>query len=277
MTRRPAASGAPRPRRASARVLFVSGVCAGALLGLSGCSALVLEKAPAPAPSAGHASAAARPSPSARPSAPPSPVAAPALTDAQAQAALIGEADLGEPWAATQGAATWRDGLLKATTARPECARLLDALYTDRLLGAPARAVVGLDDIWDQAQLRHQVVARPPAEVDRALAWLASLPGRCGRFTAASAHAGPLDVTVDDLALPEAGDARQGLLVTVTTRDPDEPVVLTLLAAAVRVGDDAFTVTTGGLGDVPPEAVDAAVDLGARRLAEVRRQGRVQV
>ncbi|MFI9150971.1 hypothetical protein [Streptomyces sp. NPDC053367] len=254
------------------RPVVASLLCAGALLATSACSAIVMERAAAPSGSASPATA--RPP---RSSAPPSPAAQPALTDAQAQDALISEADLGEPWAPTQGAATWRDAFLKATATQPDCARLLDALYTDELLGAPGRAAVGLDDGWDEAQLRHQVAVRPRAEVDRALEWLASLPGRCARFTATAALGRSLEVTVTDLPLPEAGDARQGLLVTVTEEAGDEPLTLTLLAAAVRVGDDAFTVTSGGLGDVPPEVVDAAVDLGARRLAEVRRQGRVQV
>ncbi|MFF0201166.1 hypothetical protein [Streptomyces sp. NPDC005017] len=201
----------------------------------------------------------------------------PALTTAQAQAALITEADLGEPWAPTQGAATWRDAFLKATATQPDCGRLLDALYTDELLGAPARAAVGLDDGWDEAQLRHQVTARPPAELDRALTWLGALPQKCGRFTATSSRATQLSVTVDEIALPEVGDARQGLLVTVSEESEGEWVTLTVLAAAVRVGEDAFTVTTGGLGEVPPEALEAALHLGAQRLAEVRRQGRVQV
>lgn len=38
------------------------------------------------------------------------------LTDEQARAALLTQSDLGAPWTATQGAATWRDQLLKATT-----------------------------------------------------------------------------------------------------------------------------------------------------------------
>jgi hypothetical protein len=255
------------------RPLVASLLCAGALLATSGCSALVMDRAAAPSGSA--SSATPRP---ARPSArPPSPSGPAPLTDAQARSALISEADLGEPWMPTQGAATWRDAFLKATAAQPDCARLLDALYTDRLLGAPGRAVVGLDDGWDEAQLRHQVAVRPRPELDRALEWMASLPGRCARFTARAARGRELEVTVTDLALPEEGDARQGLLVTVTDEAGDEPVTLTLLAAAVRVGDDAFTVTSGGLGDVPPEAIDAVVYLGAERLAEVRRQARVQV
>jgi hypothetical protein len=48
--------------------------------------------------------------------------------------------------------------------------------------------------------------------------------------------------------------------------------VLTLDVAAVRVGDDAITVTTGGTGTVNPAATQLALQTGTQRLAEVRRQ-----
>ncbi|MFJ5774882.1 hypothetical protein [Streptomyces sp. NPDC093094] len=269
---RPASLGTSRAPRA----VLASVLCTGTLLVTAACSALELGTGDPRQDATTASSSPARTRP-AKPSAPASAAAAPALTDAQAQAALISEADLGEPWVPTQGAATWRDAFLKVRGAQPDCGRLMEALYADELLGAPARAAVGLDDLWDEAQLRHQVTAQSPAEVDRALARLATLPQKCGRFRVTAERGGALDVTVDEVALPPAGDARQGLLVTVTAGGADDPVTLTLVAAAVRVGEDAFTVTGGGLGDVPPEAVDAAVQLGALRLAEVRRQGRVQV
>jgi hypothetical protein len=65
--------------------------------------------------------------------------------------------------------------------------------------------------------------------------------------------------------------------VTATIDWQGEPVTLTVDVAAVRVGEDAFTLTNGGLGDVYTEVTAAATELGARRLAEVRKQGRVQV
>ncbi len=92
-----------------------------------------------------------------------SPAAAPVLTPAQAQSALLTDADLGAPWTPTQGTATWRDSLLKAKTNIPDCQRLLDALYADELLGTPAtaQAATTLDDPDDEAQLRYQVAAFP--------------------------------------------------------------------------------------------------------------------
>ena len=88
---------------------------------------------------------------------------------------------------------------------------------------------------------------------------------------------------VADLPLPEVGSARQGLRVTLTLwgtagDNPDGmPTVLALDVAAVRAGQDAFALVNGGVGDVPNEATQAAVQLGVRRLADVRKQGRVQV
>jgi hypothetical protein len=221
------------------------------------------------------------------------------LTAVQAGAALLTETDLGAPWTPTQSTATWRDGLLKATAsaASPDCQRLLDALYADEILGAPSapRAAVTLDDPGDQAQLRYQVSAHRAADVDRVLGWLRTLPQTCGRFTAGTTRAGLQDVQVGEEQLPQVGDARQGLRVTLTAADAEGSAagggvtgtagaparaagtagaagVLTLDVAVVRIGDDAITVTTGGPGAVPPAATQLALQLGAQRLTEVRRQ-----
>ncbi|WP_225832460.1 hypothetical protein [Streptomyces sp. NK08204] len=200
------------------------------------------------------------------------------LTDAQAQAALIDQNDLGAPWSATRGAATWRDGMLKATTTAAECQRLLDALYADELLGAPPRVAIGLDDTDTDAQLRFQIGARRPADVDAVLNWLKTMPDKCARFTATTQDGTAEDVRVSDAPLPKAGNARQGLHLTLTTTTQDgDDTVLTLDVAAVRVGQDAFALTNGGLGDVPDEATQAAVQVGALRLADVRRQGGTRV
>jgi hypothetical protein len=210
----------------------------------------------------------------------PAPAGAPALTEAQAQAALISEADLGEPWTPTQGAATWRDGMLKATTEKPDCQPLLDALYSEEILGADARtlAAVALDDTWDEAQLRYQIVDRPPAEMARALTWLRELPKKCGRFMTTTAHGAHENVEVGAMELPDVGDARQALhIVLAIPEDYDEPLTLTLDVAAVRVGDDAIVVTNGGLGEVPASATRTAVELGVHRLSEIRKQGRTEI
>lgn len=261
----------PRP---PVRVLTAPALALGALLTATACGA-----GDTGAAAKSSSSASSSPSPArtgTAPSTAPSPAAAPALTEAQAQAALITEADLGEPWSATQGAATWRDGMLKASTEKPDCRRLLDMLYTEEFFGPDARtrAVTGLDDDWDGAQMRYQVVAHPPKEVDRTLDWLRSLPDKCGEFTAVTATGTLERAAVWETELPEVGDARQGLRIAVSDGEEN---TLTVDLAAVRVGADAIVLTNGGLGDVPAEWTWAATELGAHRVAEVRKQGRAQV
>jgi hypothetical protein len=252
------------------RTLLASPVLLAGLLAVPACATLGLEHPPTARP----ALPTVQPS-SSRPAAP---VATPGLTDAQARAALITDTDLGEPWTPTRGAATWRDGMLKATTPTADCRKLLDGLYADELLGAPARAVVALDDADTGAQLRYQLSDRRPKEVDRVLAWLRTLPRTCARFTAKGPDGLVLDAQVSELALPEVGDARQGLRVTLTDWDTEgDPLVLALDVAVVRAGQDTFALTNGGVDDVPNEATQAAVQLGVQRLAEVRKRGRVQV
>jgi hypothetical protein len=202
------------------------------------------------------------------------------LTEAQAQAALITNADLGEPWGPTRGASTWRDGLLKATTEDGDCQRLLDTLYTEELFGTPAgpRATASFDDAETDAQVRYQVAAHPPADVDRTLAWLKSLPGRCGEFTAATTRGGVQTVQVSDMPLPPVGDARQALRVTLAGETEDgELTYLTMDLAAVRVGEEAITLTNAGLDEVYEEVTQQTVELGAQRLTEIAKQGRAQI
>ncbi|QBJ91498.1 hypothetical protein D0Z67_15190 [Streptomyces seoulensis] len=257
-------------RTRGARVLLPLG----SLLALSGCATLGLEHPPTATYSL--------PTVEKPPANSKSPAAGgSALTDAQAQAALVTESDLGSPWTAAGSIATWRDGMLKARSEVAECQRLLDALYSDQVLGAPARVAVALDDPDAGAQLRYQIGARRPSDVDADLKWLGEMPAKCARFTATTQTGWTEDVQVSDLPLPEVGDKRQGLRVTLTATDPENPDAdeqsLTLELAAARVGEDAFALTNGSTGDVPNDATQAAVQIGALRLADVRRQGRAQV
>lgn len=202
------------------------------------------------------------------------------LTEAQAQAALITDADLGEPWRPTRGARTWRDGLLKATTQDRDCQRLLDALYTEELFGTPAgpRAAAAFDDPGTDAQVRYQVAAHPPADVDRTLAWLKSLPGKCGEFTAATTRGRVQTVQVGDMPLPRVGDTRQALRVTLTGETEEgELTYLTMDLAAVRVGEEAITLTNAGLDEVYEEVTQQTAKLGAERLTEITKQGRARI
>ncbi|MGW2421947.1 hypothetical protein ACWC0C_22300 [Streptomyces sp. NPDC001709] len=260
--------GLPIPRGRLRLSLIAAG-----LIAAGGCAAFGLrqpETAPQPLPTVD------KPSPT--PKAPARPDGS-TLTDEQAQAALINETDLGAPWTATRGAATWHDGLLKATTTAADCKPLLEALYTDDLFGAPARVAVGLDNGDSDAQLRYQIAARRPADVDKALAWLGTMPARCARFTATTETGITEDIQVTGAPLPEVGDARQGLRVSVAATATDgRQSLLRVEVAAVRVGPDAFALTNGSMSDVPPnDATQAAVQIGALRLADIRKQGRAQV
>lgn len=234
------------------------------------------------------------------PAALPSPGLPPALTRGQARAALVTAGDLGEAWEPTRGAATWRDELLKATAGRTDCRRLLDVLYTEDLFGTAAatapRATTALDDADGGAQLHYRVTSYRAADLDRTLAWLGTLPDACGHFTARAAHGTVRDVRVTGLHLPEAGDARGGLRVTVGAAPPDAATdtgtgdeadprsdtdawagVLTVDLVAVRVGDDAISFTNGTLGEPADDATLTAAETGTARLTEARRQGRAQV
>ncbi|GHE35000.1 hypothetical protein QWL27_16425 [Streptomyces thermocarboxydus] len=205
----------------------------------------------------------------------------PVLNDEQLKAALITEADLGPPWAVAQGPALWRDGTLKSTAEDGDCRRLMEILYTEEPFGVPAgpRASVTLDDTAEGTQLREQIGAHRPDDVKRALAWLATLPEKCGTFRADTARSGVQEVEVTELPLPEtSGDARAALRVTLTGGEPDAaPARLTVDLAAIRVGEDAIVLTNGGFGEVRAEVTQAMSQLAADRLAEVARQGRLRV
>ncbi|MET7325097.1 hypothetical protein [Streptomyces sp. NPDC005549] len=240
-----------------------------------------------------------RPAGTAPPAARASPRLPPVLTRGQARAALITAADLGEAWEPTRGAATWRDELLKATAGRSDCRRLLDVLYTEDLFGADAatapRATAALDDADGGAQLHYRVTSYRAADLDRTLAWLGTLPETCGHFAARAAARGTTrDVRVTELPLPDAGDARRGLRVTLGDAAPDDGTddgtdteadpeadtrggVLTVDLVAVRIGDDAISLTNGTLGEPADDATRTSVEVGTGRLTEARRQGRAQV
>ncbi|MFD7765902.1 hypothetical protein [Streptomyces sp. NPDC059787] len=270
MTHAPAAARTLLAAALSVTVLLTAAACvAGDREVPRALPAGVSEPPSVSAPAAPEASPAARPSPSAQ-----------ALSEEQLRAALITETDLGEPWTASRGAATWRDGMLKAKTEDADCRRLLDTLYTEEPFGPPSGpdATATLDDAYNESQLRYQVAAHPPADVDRVLAWLRTLPEKCERFEATATRAGDQLVEVAELPLPEAGDARAGLRLTMTGKASDgAPTHLTVNLAAVRVGEDTITLTNGGFGAVLPEVTQAMTQLGADRLADVGRQARVRV
>jgi hypothetical protein len=162
--------------------------------------------------------------------------------------------------------------VLKAKADTPACQRLLDALYADEPLGRPqgTQAVAGFDDVDGAAQLRHRVLSPRPADVDRSLAWMRGMADDCARFTATTTRHGEQSVQVREVALPEVGDARQGLRIVFTGPDDyDDPPTLTLDVAAVRVGADALTISTGAEGTLVPRIITRAVEQAVGRLEKV--------
>lgn len=248
-----------RPYRVLARVV--------ALGMLAGATACVADDPGHPRgfPEAAVVDDMASPSPSA-PSAPP------ALTDARAKSALLRQDDLGEAWVGTQGAATWRDGLLKGRTDLPECQELLDAVYTEDILGKPkgGTAVTGFDDFEYGAQLRYQVGAYDKADIDARLGNLRQLVDRCGEFTITGAQGREYGAEVTPVELPgDLGDARQGLRLVVSGDVEGEDSALTLDLATVRVGDTAALLTHGGLYGIDDTATRDAALAGTQRLQDL--------
>ncbi|MYU24103.1 hypothetical protein [Streptomyces sp. SID8352] len=267
MSRRP-----PRPVR-----LLASALAAGALLAVAACSDGGSGAAPDTAEQARPASAAVVPP--AADEAAASPSASPGtLTRAGAKAALITEADLEADWTQVDDADTWRDSLLvgkvdvadflTAKADAQDCQKLLDRLYSQEALGKPsgASAVTGFRQ--GDSRLFEQVAAYDGA-LDDAWKWFGSLPRTCDEFTTTGGPGGKRTVQVIETPMPEVGDARQGLRVTVKGTANGEPTTLTLDVAAVRVGDNALTVTGGGLSGGQAESVSRGVKQGTERLKTV--------
>lgn len=259
-------AGPTRPAR-PARGLAAALAC-GTLLVTAGCSSADDSGSTgsdvAAAPAAGRTTA---------------PTALP-LTNVRARMALITEGDLEDDWTQVKTAGNWHDRLLvgkvdvaqflTASTQAADCQRLLDGLYENDLLGKPSggSAVTGFQQ--GAARLFYQVAAYDKADLDKSLAWLKSLPTGCDQFNAVGSQNSTRSVQVVQASLPKAGDARQGLTVTVKGVSGGSPVTLTLDLAVVRVGDDAITVINGGTGGVDHDSTDDAVSHGTTRLKDVR-------
>ncbi|WP_416072276.1 hypothetical protein, partial [Streptomyces sp. ME18-1-4] len=202
------------------------------------------------------------------------------LTNARAQIALITEGDLEDAWNQVKTAGNWHDTLLidkvdvaqflTAKTQAANCQRLLDGLYENDLLGKPSggSALTGFQQ--GDSRLLYQVAAYDKADLDQSLKWLASLPTDCDQFNAVDSGNSTRTVQVVEASLPKAGDARQGVTVTVQGVSGGSPVTLTLDVAVVRVGDDAITVTNGGTDGVDHDSTKDAVSHGTTRLKDVR-------
>ncbi|CAL9277372.1 hypothetical protein SUDANB5_05898 [Streptomyces sp. SudanB5_2050] len=202
-----------------------------------------------------------------------------ALTESGAKAALLTETDLEGGWKKVRDAGKWRDSMLigqvdvaqfltgKADAS--DCQELVDGLYGEDLLGKPsgASALTGFQQ--GDSRLLEQVAAYDRAALDDRLKWMASLPQKCDQFTLDGSGGGERTVQVTEVSVPEVGDARQGLHVTVRGDADGGPATLSLMVTAVRVGDSAVTVTGGGLDGDQKDSVEQATQAGAERLRTV--------
>ncbi|KMS76187.1 lipoprotein [Streptomyces viridochromogenes] len=218
------------------------------------------------------ASPAARKQPTASPTA--------TLTESGAQTALITAADIEDDWTQVRDteAENWRDSLLigtvdvsdflSAKADAADCQRLMDSLFDDDLLGRPsgASALRGFQE--GDSRLLYQVASYERTDPQESLDWMATLPEKCDEFTVTD-DGEQRTVQVIEPALPDVGDAREGLRVTVKGETGGEDATLTLDVAAVRVGNNAITVTAGGLDGDEHDSVEQAVQLGTQRLEDV--------
>lgn len=268
-----------RPSR-PVRVL-ASALAAGTLLATAACSdggdasgpvsaSPVAEQSPGRSPS---------PSPSDSPEQSPSPSATPALTGAGAKAALITEADIEDDWTRADNAASWRnqllvgkvdvDDFLDAKTNAADCQKLLDSLYSDSLLGRASGASALKGFTAGDARLLYQVGDYGSVSLNKSLAWIKTLPQKCDQFTATGSDGGKRTVQVVAASLPKAGDAREGLTVTVQGTSDGNPTTLTVDVAALRVGASGAVVTNGGPSGADHDSTAMAAQQGAQRLRDV--------
>nr|WP_127894484.1 hypothetical protein [Streptomyces sp. S10(2018)] len=208
-----------------------------------------------------------------------SPSAPAALTEAGAKAALLTEADLEGGWNQVQDADKWRDRLLvgevdvadflTAKSDATDCQALLDALYDDGLLGDPSgpSALTGFEQ--GDSRLLEQVAGYDRAGLDARLKWLRTLPDTCDEFTATGSGGAERTVQVTEASVPDVGDARAGLRVSVKGDADGGPATLTLDIAAVRLDTSAVTVMGGGLEGGQTDSVEQAVRQGTERLKTV--------
>ncbi|MDQ0407657.1 hypothetical protein ABVB69_20655 [Streptomyces sp. NPDC000349] len=271
MSRRPS-----RPAR-----LVVSALTAGALLTAAACSDEAGGSGAASdtaAERARPASPAAERTPAAQPTGSPK-TPAPTLTESGAKAALLTEGDLEGDWNQVQDADKWRDQMLvgavdvsdflTARTDASDCQELLDGLYGEKLLGEPSgpSAVTGFEQ--GDSRLLDQVAGYDRGGLDDRLEWMGSLPQKCDQFTATDSEGEKRTVQVTEASVPEVGDAREGLRVTVQGSTGGGPATLSLDVAVVRVGTSALTVTGGGLDGDQADAVEQGVRQGTDRLKTV--------
>ncbi|GGW96361.1 hypothetical protein [Streptomyces lomondensis] len=208
----------------------------------------------------------------------PSPAAT--LSEGGARTALITEADIEDDWTQVKETEVqnWHDSLLigrvdvsdflTAKAQAADCQRLLDSLFDDDLLGRPSGVSALRGFTQGDSRLLYQVASYDRTDPQESLNWMAGLPQECDEFTVTDGR-DQRTVQVVDASLPKVGDAREGLRVTVRGPIGGTEATLTLDVAAVRVGNNAITVTAGGLDGDEQDSTGQAARLGTQRLEDV--------
>ncbi|NBM19391.1 hypothetical protein [Streptomyces sp. GC420] len=212
-------------------------------------------------------------SPTASPTSTRSPSPSPsALTEAQAETALIGASDLGAPWEQTEKEPD-HDDLLKGTAQGEDCQKFLNRLNDDNILGdkTSVEADRSFHNSDNNADLEYEVATyEDQAQVEKQMAWLKKIPQTCDQFTA---KVGPdktdATVQVTEITLPGVDENHTGMRMTLKTKVDGEDATLTLDAVAVLMGPNGITFTHGGLDGAVGDTTEQAAKLGTERLKQV--------
>ncbi|AIA08076.1 hypothetical protein [Streptomyces noursei] len=194
------------------------------------------------------------------------------LTGSQAEAALISPSALGAQWNPVSGGGTGRqDTLLHSKANKANCQTFLDRLKSGNLMGAAPTAKAGeaFTEPSRHARMTYQVGSYSPADADKGMAWLKTLPNVCDGFTAVGGSGNKVVAQVVQTSLPKAGDDRFGVRLSMVTTVQGLTTTLALEAAAARIGPNVISVTNGGLGGAGHADTQQAIQSGAQRLQKV--------
>ncbi|WP_347341199.1 hypothetical protein [Streptomyces sp. HSG2] len=247
--------------------LIATAVTAGALLTTAACADSSSDTSGTRAETAAAAEAAARQTEG----------SSGTLTSEQARQALITEEDLEDDWQEVDGADDWDDDLeiggvdvddfLDPADDDDNCERLIDDLFDDDLLSDPTGAEAVRGFAMGDARLLNQVASYNSGRLDSSMDWLKDLPSQCDQFTVTDDDE-QRTVQIVEMSLPDLGDDRQGLEITVQG-DSENPSTLTFDLAVVRIGDNALTITSGSPDGGEQDSVRQGAEAGTQRLQDV--------
>ncbi|MGD3105486.1 hypothetical protein [Streptomyces sp. YGL11-2] len=184
---------------------------------------------------------------------------------------MISPSALGAQWNPATGGATRQDALLQSKVNKANCQTLLGRLESGNLMGATptAKAAEAFNEPSRNAKMTYQVASYSEADADKGMAWLKTLPNVCDGFTAVDPSGNKAIGQVVQTSLPNAGDDRFGVRMTMASTVQGLRTTLTLDAAAARIGPNVISVTNGGTGGAGSADTQQAVQSGVQRLQRV--------